>query len=187
MERYPHHPLQVGSHYTSSMCPLHRALITSAGHASHYQLCSLSFLSELNGDKCMDQGQQEPGNFFLNGNKVLLILCIAMGGGSKGQREVGLWIQFPFLPPSVHPSSIHSPIIIHPPSIHQPSHYPANQPSSIHPPSSHPSIFPYIFPSMRLSTSPSILGGSYKNVPSRSLIIGSVLITCNMKLGWVNS
>ena len=55
--RVVHHPLPVGSHYTSSMHPLHRALITSAGHSSHYQLCSLSFLrSELYGDKSMDQG-----------------------------------------------------------------------------------------------------------------------------------
>lgn len=90
-------------------------------------------------------------------------------------------------PPSICPSIIYPFAHHHPSSIHQPNRYPANQPSSIHPPSSHPSIFPYIFPSMRLSTSPSILGGSYKNVPSRSLIIGSVLITCNMKLGWVNS
>lgn len=45
--------------------------------------------------------------FFLNGNKVLLILYIAMGGGSKSRIEVGLWIHFPSLPPSVHPSSIH--------------------------------------------------------------------------------
>ena len=49
--------------------------------------------------------------FFFNRNNVLLILCIAMGGGLKGQIRVWTVDTFSFLP-SICPS------IIHPFSIH---------------------------------------------------------------------